>query len=498
MFQTSIWLIVMLILSGTKAFSQAGNFPVKNGVTFSPRWLNNLVLLNNMGEEELPPDKQMLYLWAETALSGREDYGFSYLADYGNFQSYCKERNLVHLGGPMLGNVGNHSVDIWLRTIKPDTITAKVKVGNEWKTFGPEITNESTELSGVIKVTGLEPNSSYPYQIFVGEQQIEVPESALIRTTPETSNGKTRITFGSCFHRWGLGNRQQANTIMTRQPHAFIGLGDIAAQDKMNMVGWHSLDYLARDLYPAWQKLVSRVPFYALWDDHDYFGNDKSGIPSGFDPQDRENVWKVFRYAWANPSYGFGDEKKGVFFRTRIGAADLIVVDHRYFRSDNSFLGREQMQWLEKQLLLCKGPFIILACGSMWSDFVSGGKDSWGTTDPEARGKVFSLIEKNNISGVLLISGDRHGARGFRIPRPTGYTFYEFEVASLGGLSGPPAKRDEWKDNQLYGISGGYAFGEFTFEAQSADPKVTFRLIDEHGKFLYEKTLTRSELTPQQ
>lgn len=36
-----------------------------------------------------------------------------------------------------------------------------------------------------------------------------------------------------------------------------------------------------------------------------------------------------------------------------------------------------------------------------------------------------------------MISGDRHGTRGFRIPRPSGFNFYEFEAGSLGGRTGP-------------------------------------------------------------
>jgi len=95
----------------------------------------------------------------------------------------------------------------------------------------------------------------------------------------------------------------------------------------------------------------------------------------------------------------------------------------------------------------------------------------------------------------LLISGDRHGARGFRIPRPSGFNFYEFEVASLGGITGPPEKMEKWT-TQFYGINGKYAFGEFTFNTAKKDPEVTFRLIGEDGNFFYEMTLKRSELTP--
>jgi alkaline phosphatase D len=357
-----------------------------------------------------------------------------------------------------------------------------------------ESTPES-ELSANVRISGLKPNTRYTYEVYVGGQKIAIPDGAYIQTLRDSDKVDTRIVFGSCFHRWGLGNEKQSNTIISRNPHAFLGIGDIAAQDKRNSMGWHSLDYLARDLYPAWQNLVSRVPAYALWDDHDYFDDDMWGTPPGFTTQDKENVWKVFRYAWNNPAYGFGEDGKGVFFRTRIDPCDVIFVDHRYFRKKESFLGEEQMKWLEEQLMDCKGPFIILACGSMWSDYVSGGKDSWGTFDHEAREKILSLIEKNNIGGVLLISGDRHGARGFRIPRPSGFNFYEFEVASLGGITGPPETMPEWT-TQFYGINGKYAFGEFTFNTKLPDPTVTFRLIGEEGNFFHEMILKRSELTP--
>jgi alkaline phosphatase D len=97
---------------------------------------------------------------------------------------------------------------------------------------------------------------------------------------------------------------------------------------------------------------------------------------------------------------------------------------------------------------------------------------------------------------MLLISGDRHGARGFKIPRPSGFNFYEFEMASLGGRSGLPHIRADW-DTQLYGISGEYAFGEFPFDTTIPDPEVTFRLIHENSTILYEITLSKSQLTPQ-
>ena len=170
------------------------------------------------------------------------------------------------------------------------------------------------------------------------------------------------------------------------------------------------------------------------------------------------------------------------------------MLDNRYFREKGNFLGDEQMAWLKEQLLDCKGPFIILSSGSMFNDYVSK-KDSWGSIDPEAREEIFSLIEENNIGGVLLISGDRHGARGFKIPRPSGFTFYEFEMGSLGGRVGPPPINAEW-DTQLFGVSGEYTFGEFSFDTNLPDPEVTFKAIHERGTVFYKITLKKSQLTP--
>jgi alkaline phosphatase D len=135
----------------------------------------------------------------------------------------------------------------------------------------------------------------------------------------------------------------------------------------------------------------------------------------------------------------------------------------------------------------------------MWSDYITNGKDSWGTWDTEAREELFDFIETENIPGVLLVSGDRHGARGFTIPRPSGFKFYEFGVASLGGVPGPVAMAED-TTSQLFGYHGTetIAFGEFTFNTREDKPLVIFRLINEYGNILEEHNLPYSKLTPRE
>ena len=133
----------------------------------------------------------------------------------------------------------------------------------------------------------------------------------------------------------------------------------------------------------------------------------------------------------------------------------------------------------------------------MWSDYVSRAKDSWGSWDKQGREEIFTLIEKEKIGGVLLISGDRHGARAFKIPRPSGFAFHEFEPATLGGASGPGGLVKGCKE-QLFGYDGGglVACGEFTFDLGGSNPSVTFRLIRETGEILEEHLFSLATLTP--
>ncbi|GAA5219818.1 alkaline phosphatase D family protein [Membranihabitans marinus] len=439
------------------------------------------------------------YMAAYEVLSAHPQAMYQDVVKNEKFKSLAAENGWKLFSGPMLGDLQSDGVTIWLRSIQPTAVKIRVKGSGLDKTFGPVYTDFDTDLRGQIKITGLRPDRQYEYQVLLDDEVLSLPMTTRFKTSPVADEAEeTRIVFGSCPHRWGLWNEKMMEFVQSRDPDALMLLGDIAVQDRMNNIGMHKADYLLRDQSPAWQDVVSQIPVYASWDDHDYFGNDLAGVPEGYVKKDKEAVAKVFRESWNNPAYAEDEETEGIYFRTRIGMADVIMTDNRYYRSggEASFLGREQMDWLKAELLKCRGPFIVLSCGSMWSDYVSNGKDSWGVNDAEGREELFSFIEENNIKGVVLISGDRHGARGFTIPRSNGFQFYEFEAASMGARVGPPAQKEEWT-TQLYGIDGQFAFGELTMKANKEEPSLHYRLLREDGRVLYQKSLKLSDLTPQ-
>jgi len=455
-----------------------------------------LQLLNKWGEK--PEEIIKLYSAIYSALAVSPTASFKDVAENQEVRKLCDEQGVVHLGGPMLGCIGPEGARVWVRTARPAGVEVKAEVDGKEKIFGPVKSTYESDLAAVVPVTGLTPGTATPYKVFVDGKEIPAPKHAAIMTPLGADAEKTRIAFATCPHRWGLGNEEQANMVLERKPHAILLYGDVAVQDRKSNFAMHRADYALRDFHPAWQNMVAATPVYVSWDDHDYYANDAWGIPRNGSDADRREIRKVFKNSWANSYYGLGDEGGGIFQHTRIGPCDIIMTDNRYFREKEGkhcFLGKEQMEWLKKTLRACKGPFIIMSCGTMWSDYVSNGKDSWGKYDQEGREEIFSLIEKEKIAGVLLISGDRHGARVFRIPRPSGYEFYEFEPASFGGRFGPAATSENWT-TQLFGIASKYAFGEFTFDVSKPDPEVAFKLIGDNGEMIYEITLKRSQLTP--
>ena len=422
------------------------------------------------------------------------------LADVPQIRLAAEKQALTHLGGPMLGCLAPDGVRVWVRTLKPAQVSVVVLVAGEARSFGPLSSTVDSDLTAVVAVTGLQAGTRYPYRVLVDGAPITMPADAHITTAPAAGPASgARIAFGADFHKSGLWRPELMELIRSRGNLGMLLLGDSAVDDRENRVGLHDSDYLLRDLSPYWQRLAASVPIYATWDDHDYFNNDLGGIPRGFSAADRTAVRRVWRQSWNNPGCGFDERHEGIFFRTRVGPCDVIMLDTRFFRSTprqaDSFLGQPQMQWLETQLSACTGPFIILSSGTMWSDYVTNGKDSWGVWDPPAREHIFSFIEQHRIGGVLLLSGDRHGARVMHIPRPSGFLFHEFEMGSLGAHEGPPAMGNK-PALQPFGVVDTLAFGEFTFDTAATDPTVTFRAMGADGKALHTAILTRSQLTP--
>ena len=315
-----------------------------------------------------------------------------------------------------------------------------------------------------IIINGLLPNTEYEYVVV--DKNGSVANGKFKTAFSTRQKGSFHMAFGSDFHKIGLHNPNLMKEILKVKPTVMMLIGDGAVDDRDSMINMHRSDYLLRDLSTSWQQLSSNTALYATWDDHDYMNDDLSGIPKGFNEKHRDALRAVWKQNWNNPHTKF----KGIYFNARTGPVEMFMLDTRSLRDNNrrgqygSFLGSEQLAWLKEALKNSTAPFKLISSGTMWSDNISNGKDSWGTWDVQAREEIFNFIETEHIAGVILLSGDRHGARGFTISRPSGYVFHEFEAGTLGGVPGPEAIAKN-NSNQLFGYAGldTIAFGELVF-----------------------------------
>jgi len=493
------WCFCLSFFGFSNNAHSAGNdtIPPRHKVTLRDAHIGNLEvdtkLLDSYGL--LPENIRQFYFDARAVFFANPEGEFT----HPEIIKAARKHDIPLMGGPLLGNLSEDGVVIWLRPSTSNPLVVKVTKsdGSEEKSFVMNSVEPGVELR--ITIDGLTFDTDYKYAIFINNRRITGGE---FTTAPSPEKkGIFRLAFGSCFHKIGLHNPNLINQILISKPYAMMLLGDIAVDDRENQINMHRSDNLLRDVSKSWSELAAHVPLYTSWDDHDYFNNDLGGIPEGFTAADREAVREVWHENWNNPE----NENPGIYFSTRIGPVEVIMPDTRSFRENErrgehgAYLGAEQLNWLKKTLKNSEAPFKVISSGTMWSDYITPGKDSWGTWDTEGRKELFSFIETENISGVLLVSGDRHGARGFTIPRPSGFSFYEFQVASLGGVPGPVAMA-EGTSNQLFGYHGTdlIAFGEFTFDTLGNNSKVVFRLIDEYGTIIEEHILPYSKLTPHQ
>lgn len=405
----------------------------------------------------------------------------------------CRKFKRRKLGGPLLGDPQSTGVSVWMNL--PEEALITVVVTSETDGVAKVFRSKEAAKMITVRCDGLSPNTAYRYQVTDSKTR-PLGEGSFATPPADFSEKPFRVAFGTCFHKVGMYRPELMRAIRERGNRAMLILGDSAVDGRRDDFQMVNVDYLLRDLSQPWQKLTAGVPVTATWDDHDYWGDDTSGkFSNQKKPINVGGLRRSWRSQWNNPERD--TDRDGIYFQTRIGPVHYIALDTRSCRVNeergklNSFLGEEQMEWLKQQIEESTSSCILISSGTMWSDNISNGKDSWGTWDTEGREAIFKLIDEKTDSLVVLLSGDRHGARGFAIPRPNGGRIHELEVAGMGGVPGPGAFGKN-REEQLFGYPGRtWGFGELTFSKEGGQLKTVFRLIGEDGKEMETISLER-------
>ena len=331
----------------------------------------------------------------------------------------------VELAGPMLGDLTADSVRIWLRTAAPRSSVVEIKdADGEIVRRCPLQTTAESDHTGILEVLDLAPAARFTFSI-----DGKTDPDWWFRTRP-ASDGACRIAFGSCADE-GDGSASVWRRMEGDEVTALVLLGDTPYIDTTDLARQRSR-YRAFAQPADFARLVSHVPVYSTWDDHDFGRNDTDGNLPG-----KENSRQAVTEYRPNPS--FGENGEGIYTNFRQGPVEVFLLDARWFArtegdlSAPTLLGARQWAWLERSLAASTAPFKVLACGMVFNGSVRPFKtDCWGVY-PAEYDRLIDLIARVKSQGVVLVSGDVHWSRVIRHDTKDrlGYDLMEFVTSPI-------------------------------------------------------------------
>ncbi|RUO73418.1 alkaline phosphatase D family protein [Idiomarina ramblicola] len=338
--------------------------------------------------------------------------------------------------------------------------------------------------------------------------------STLLLSGSVFADAPSRILFGSCSHQDK--DIPIFNSILEDDPEVFVFLGDNVYGDTEDMSVLQN-KYEKLGSKTGFKELKEQAELIAIWDDHDYGAND-----AGKDYPKKEASRDIMLDFWGEPensprrtredgiytsyTYGEGEESIHVILPDlRWNRDDIAHVTREEYASDRepknmgpykvhsdpdaSMIGEKQWQWIEKEL---QKPARIKVIGSslqLLADFT--GWESWANF-PSDRQRLFNLIKKHKVNGVILISGDTHWGEISYYDDDLDYPLWEVTSSGL---------TQEWKDvspnkHRIGQFINKVNYGALDVDWEKDDPVVTLGLYDEGGDVVNEHRFRLSTLEP--
>ncbi|KPH65024.1 alkaline phosphatase family protein [Pseudoalteromonas sp. NEC-BIFX-2020_002] len=327
-------------------------------------------------------------------------------------------------------------------------------------------------------------------------------------------NTPQKILFGSCGHQDK--DIPIFDAINKEEGDLFIFLGDNIYGDTNDMTVLAD-KYQRLGAKSGFKTLTAKTPIIAMWDDHDYGQND-----AGKEYPHKEASRQIMLDFWQEPA---GSKRRtrpdGIYTSYMYGAGDqtiqVIMPDLRWNRDtlnhvseleyytkrklanqgpyspstvkNASMLGETQWQWLEKELIKPAKIKIIASSLQLLPDFT--GWESWANF-PNDRARLFTLIKKHKVNGVIIISGDTHWGE---ISQYTEQLDYPLTEMTSSGLT------EKWKDvspnkHRVGDYTHEVNYGDLSIDWLKADPVISLSLKGIEGKVIMQSQFSLSSISP--
>ena len=407
-----------------------------------------------------------------------------------------------------LGFVGMRSARVWISTNQEESVAIAVSIpgSNSPERFFYGHTSSLIGFSCIIDLEGLEPGTTYLYRPFIDSPNASSIYTSYTLTTQELWQFRKdapdfRIATGSCtfvnepaYDRPGEpygGEFHIFDTIIKKDPDLMLWLGDNIYLREVDFQSYGGVihRYTHMRSQKEIQNLLRYCPNLAIWDDHDFGPNDSNG---SFTHKD----WtlEAFKSFWPNPSYGLENagEKNGITTQFQYSDIDFFLLDNRYHRTwkDSvgntapTILGENQLNWLLQALKQSQAPFKLVALGGQFlnSEAVY---ENYANYELE-RAMIIQTIEKENIRGVVFLTGDRHCGELSFMPLKNENGIYDLTVSPLTSKAFDMSKEENrWRvENTITGVRH---FATLEFTGKKKNRVLTMNVFDSNGKLLWTK-----------
>lgn len=426
--------------------------------------------------------------------------------------------------GPMVCYTEMREVMIWVQTKKSTRVRLiywdSTEIGNNQlytKTTGKKnspyftkeiSTEENTAYTAKLIADKVQPGKTYLYYLTFNDKKLEV-SYPLKFTTPKLWKWRSepppfRIAVGSCvyinepeYDRPGTpygGGYEIFTSIYNQHPDAMLWLGD---NNYLREPDWNTRTgilhrYTHSRCVKEIQPLLGSVSNYAIWDDHDFGPNDSD---RGY--WNKETTLEAFKLFWGNPGFGING-KPGITTTFENSDVQLFLMDNRYYRTadkrktgERRILGKEQIDWLLDNLVSSTATFKVIAMGGQVLNPVA--KYENYATYPEEMNELLSAIEREKISGVVFLSGDRHHTELSKLVRIGTYPLYDLTSSPLTSSS----HADDGEQNVLR-VPGTLVnqrnFAMLEFVGEKTQRAMNISVYSTEGKLLWKREILASEL----
>ncbi|MFN0216631.1 MAG: alkaline phosphatase D family protein [Saprospiraceae bacterium] len=415
--------------------------------------------------------------------------------------------------GPMLGYVELREVLIWVQTKSFASVQVEYWVeGNpdqKWRTDLVH-TNKASAFTAKCIAEQLEPGTRYEYRVEINGDSVLLTYPTRFKTQDlwqwRVDPPAFTLATGSCayvneteYDRPGKpygSNYQTFIHIANQKPDLMLWLGDNVY---FREVDWYTRAgmqhrYTHDRATPELQPLLASTPQYAIWDDHD-FGPDNSDATWIH----KETAWEVFRDFWGNPTFGVNGQK-GCTTQFQYADVDFFLLDNRYFRTpdhcktcpDRSLLGKEQLQWFLAALSASRAPYKVVAVGGQVITTSKTNAETLFHFFPSERDTILNFIERENIKGVIFLTGDLHFSELSAMKNAAGNWVYDLTASPLTSGAYKDAPTKEVNEYRVPGTAiGENNFGLLRFSGPRTKREVEVKIINSEGKEMWTRVLTQ-------